>query len=236
MMSTRDNAGNQEGVSTSRLETLTDGVFAIAMTLLVFGLAVPDDLTQDKFYIALGNLLPSLLSLVISFLILGVLWVATHTEFRSIRRADHALMWLNLFFLLAVTLVPFSAGLMGHYHTFKVAVIIYGVNLLFCLFFHLGMWLHATRDRHLVDADLATGFINFGIQLAIFPIAMYSIAIISAFFFTWVSLVLYAITPIPYILGIFYRRLDSIRKASQDSQKRAANQTEMPGKVEAEED
>lgn len=227
------NRWSQEEVSTSRLETLTDGIFAIAMTLLVFGLAVPANLSQKKLDAALKGLLPSLLSLVISFLILGVLWMATHTEFRSIRRADHTLMWLNLFFLLSVTLVPFSAGLLGRYPTSIEVVIIYGGNLLFCLFFHMGMWLHATRNRQLVDADLPTNLINFGTSLALFSIVMYSIAIIVSFLSTWVSLVIYTVTPIPYILGVFYRRLDSIRKSSQEQ---AINQTEVPTAIHAEED
>ena len=67
---------------------------------------------------ALGRLWPNLLSLIVSFVILGVYWVATHNEFRYIRRADHMLIWLNIFFLLAVSLVPFSAGLLGHYPGF----------------------------------------------------------------------------------------------------------------------
>lgn len=107
----------QHEVSTNRLETLTDGIFAIAMTLLVFGLSIPDpDRTPPtQLLTKLGQLLPNVLSVIVSFVILGVVWVATHSQFQYIRRADHALIWLNLSFLLCVTLVPFSAGVLGRY-------------------------------------------------------------------------------------------------------------------------
>jgi len=204
----------QKEVSTSRLETLTDGIFAIAMTLLVFGLTVPDVADPAELPHKLLNLVPNLLSLVVSFVILGVYWVATHTQFQYIRRADHMLIWLNIFYLLFVTLVPFSAGLLGRYPGQQIAVIIYGGNLLLCLLMHVGMWWHATRDRHLVDADLDPQVISFGLRLGIFPMVMYTIAIGMSFLFTWMSIILYALTPVPYILGLFYRRLGSVKKSS----------------------
>lgn len=198
-------ASTQQEVSTSRLETLTDGIFAIAMTLLVFGLSIPND-QPGKLQSNLLSLLPSVLSVIVSFIILGVVWVATHTEFQYIRRADHVLIWLNLFFLLFVALVPFSAGVLGHYTDQPIAKILYGSNLLVCLLFHYGMWRHATRERHLVDADLDPRFITMGTQLAWFAIISYAVAIALSFV-PVVSLILYALIPVPYIHGVLYRRL-----------------------------
>ena len=201
----------QREVGTNRLETLTDGIFAIAMTILVFGLSIPD-VAPAALPAALGKLWPNLLSLIVSFVILGVYWVATHTEFQYIRRADHMLIWLNIFFLLAVSLVPFSAGLLGHYPTQQLAVILYGVNLLVCVCFHAGMWWHATREHHLVDADLSPQIVRLGKRLALFPIVGYVLAIGLSVVNTWISLLLYALVPVPYILGLFYRRLGSARR------------------------
>ena len=205
-------------VSTSRLETLTDGIFAIAMTLLVFGLPFPD---TNNFSPWLSKFWPSLLSFVVSFVITGDFWVATHTEFLSIRRADHMLIWLNIFFLLFIALIPFSAGLLGRYPGNQIAVIIYGANLLLCLSMHYGMWWHATRGYHLVDADLDPRIVSLGTRLALFSMIMYTAAILFSFASTWVSLVLYAVTPVPYILGLFYRpmwRLNRGAAVSQDEE------------------
>ena len=141
-----------------------------------------------------------------SFVILGVVWVATHSQFQYIRRADHALIWLNLSFLLCVTLVPFSAGVLGRYASQPIAVILYGSNLLVCLLFHYGMWWHATRGGHLVDANLDPRVIRMGTRLAWFAIISYAVAIGLAFV-PVVSVILYTLIPVPYILGVLYRPL-----------------------------
>jgi uncharacterized membrane protein len=211
------NTPAQNEVGTGRLETLTDGIFAIAMTILVFGLVIPPANSNSKeLHDTLVNLLPNVASLVVSFVILGVYWVATHTQFRYIRRADHLLIWLNIFYLLGVSLVPFSAGLLGRFPGEPIAVIIYGCNLLVCLLFHFGMWWHATRGKRLVDADLDAGFVNFGIRLALLPAIGYLLAIAVSFLAPLASLVIYAVVPVPYILGIFYRRLEvTVRRSAE---------------------
>jgi uncharacterized membrane protein len=209
----------QNEVGTGRLETLTDGIFAIAMTILVFGLVIPNNTTPSTLAHDLASLWPNLLSLMVSFVILGVYWVATHTQFRYIRRADHLLIWLNIFYLLGVSLLPFSAGLLGRFPGERIAVIIYGCNLLLCLLFHLGMWLHAPRGKHLVEADLDPGFISFGTRLALFPAVGYLLAIAVSFLTPVASLVLYAVVPVPYILGLFYRRIKTpfVHKTNSES-------------------
>lgn len=200
-----EHTSTQHEVSTNRLETLTDGIFAIAMTLLVFGLSISDP-DRTPLLTKLGHLLPNVLSVIVSFVILGVVWVATHSQFQYIRRADHALIWLNLSFLLCVTLVPFSAGVLGRYAPQPIAVILYGSNLLVCLLFHYGMWWHATRGGHLVDANLDPRIVRMGTRLAWFAIISYVVAIGLAFV-PVVSVILYTLIPIPYILGVLYRRL-----------------------------
>ena len=196
----------QHEVSTNRLETLTDGIFAIAMTLLVFGLSIPDGTPPTHLLTSLYQLLPNVLSVIVSFVILGVVWVATHSQFQYIRRADHALIWLNLSFLLCVTLVPFSAGVLGRYASQPIAVILYGSNLLACLLFHYGMWWHATRGGHLVDANLDPRVVRMGTRLAWFAIISYAVAI-GLSFVPVVSVILYSLIPVPYILGVLYRSL-----------------------------
>jgi uncharacterized membrane protein len=197
----------QHEISTIRLETLTDGIFAIAMTLLVFGLSIPDGTPSTQLLVKLSLLLPNVLSVIVSFVILGVVWVATHSQFQYIRRADHVLIWLNLSFLLCVTLVPFSAGVLGRYASQPIAVILYGSNLVVCLLFHYGMWRHATRGGNLVDANLDPGVVRMGTRLAWFAIIAYAVAI-SLAFVPEVSVILYTLIPVPYILGVLYRRLD----------------------------
>src|SRR5215471_1982543 len=99
----------------NRIEALTDGVFAVAMTLLVLDIRVPElhqPLATAELPLKLLSLWPKFLSYTISFVILGVYWVGHHVQLSFIRRADRPLLWINILFLLWVALVPFPIGLL----------------------------------------------------------------------------------------------------------------------------
>ena len=85
----------------------TDAVMAVAITLLVLDLKLPEGLSDDDLFAAIPALSHALWCYVLSFIVIGVLWMAHHNQFAHIRRVDGALLWLNLFFLMAVALIPF---------------------------------------------------------------------------------------------------------------------------------
>ncbi len=184
-------------VSTARLETLTDGIFAIAMTLLVLDLKVPHQIED------LPKLLPNLIVFLISFLVLGNYWVANHTEFRFIKRSDHGLIWLSIFFNLFICLVPFSASLLGEHNGEKTAVFIYGINLLCVTITHYLVWMHAIKNKLVVELD--PKLVSSGNLLSYLALIPYILAIIFGFVDTRISILIYALTPLPYIFGIYYR-------------------------------
>src|SRR2546423_8681001 len=100
-------------VPTSRIEAFSDGVFAIAITLLVLEIKVPthsEDLWHD-----LGQLWPSYVGFVVSFFTIGVIWVNHHRQFELFVRADRTLMFLNLQLLLWVAFIPFPTSLVAEY-------------------------------------------------------------------------------------------------------------------------
>jgi uncharacterized membrane protein len=113
-----------------RLLALSDGVFAIAMTLLVLGIPVPrvQD-TNAALLAALNRIQGNLESFALSFALVGVYWVAHRRLLRGVVRTDTLFVWLNLLMLLLVCLVPFTAGLLSRYGTLATAVIIYAANL-----------------------------------------------------------------------------------------------------------
>lgn len=198
------------GVSTGRLETLTDGVFAIAMTLLVLELRVPslpDALVATRLVGEMQKLLPNFFSFVLSFVVLGVYWVEHHRAYRYIRRADHISIWLNIFFLLFISLIPFSAEMLGRYGDQEISVIIYGANLLASASLRYAMWAHATGKAHLIDSEIDHGFITFVRRISLFPIIAYILAIAVSPLSTGVAIAIFALAPLPYVLGIIYRLL-----------------------------
>ena len=123
------------GQSLERLAALSDGIFAVAMTLLVLDLHVPVSTisnhitTEQDLWKALIKLGPNLLPYLMSFLTLGIFWVGQQTQLNFFKQSNRHLTWIHLAFLLAVTLMPFSTGLLAAFITFRVALLVYWLNI-----------------------------------------------------------------------------------------------------------
>jgi uncharacterized membrane protein len=143
--------------TTSRLEALSDGVFAIVMTILVLEIGVPmitGAAANTELMRELAEMWPKFLAYVLSFLVLGVMWVNHRFMFHHIRRSNNKLAWLNILFLMFVSLVPFSTSLLGEYGDTQTAVVAYGVNLILILVAGLMLWSYVTGKYRLVDDDI----------------------------------------------------------------------------------
>ena len=141
-----------------RLEALTDGIFAVTMTLLVLDLKFPPDALdgQTAFHSALASIVDRLDNYVISFLALCVFWVSHARLMRRLRDPDTAFVWLNLAFLLLTTLVPSLSMLVGENPTHPRAAILYGANLIGILACEALMWRRMCRrlaNDTVTDAD-----------------------------------------------------------------------------------
>lgn len=121
------------GSSIHRLSGISDGIFAVGMTLLVLTLAVPtvkEVQSESDLERALLNLLPSVVTYFMSFLTLGIFWVGQQTQLSQIERSNRDYTWINLAFLLFVTLVPFSTALLANFYQSRLALIEYWLNIL----------------------------------------------------------------------------------------------------------
>src|SRR5437763_11741930 len=133
------------GSSLARLGALSDGVFAVAMTLLVLDLKAPSVPKRAQHPIWSGGgggsehllahgllhqVAPRLLPYAMSFLTLGIFWVGQQTQLESFTRSTRGLTWIHLSFLLAVTLLPFSTGLLAQDTTYRLSLAVYWLNLL----------------------------------------------------------------------------------------------------------
>jgi uncharacterized membrane protein len=187
----------------NRVEALTDGVFAVAMTLLVLDIKVPEleqSLASTDLPYRLLALWPKFLSYAISFVILGVYWVGHHLQLSFIRSADRPLLWINIFFLLWVALVPFSTALLSEYNKHRLAIAVYGGNLIAIgLTLALHWWYATSRRRH-VDPDVHPGLIRTAMFRVLMGPLLYLLGIVISFFSTELSLALYALVPVLYIL------------------------------------
>ena len=131
----------------SRLEALTDGIFAVTMTLLVLDLKFPPNALdrQATFFSALASILDRLDNYVISFVALCVFWLSHLRLMRRLRDPDEGFAWLNLAFLLLTTLVPSLSALVGDNPTHPRAAVLYGTNLVAILLLEALMWRRMCR-------------------------------------------------------------------------------------------
>jgi len=141
---------DREVVSTRRLEAFTDGVFAIAATILVLDLTAEGlgaIRSEGDMWAGLASTLPTLLSVAVSFLLLGLLWIIHLRQFEFVDRVDSNLLWLNLLRLLGVVVVPFSTSVNNEYSDFLAGRLVLPVNILVIMVFGTWQWFYATSAR-----------------------------------------------------------------------------------------
>src|SRR5947209_2408837 len=185
---------------TSRIEALSDGVFAIAMTLLVLDLKVPLGIAAGSLPESLIKLWPQFAAYCISFLVLAVYWIGHHNQFHWIRHSTITLLWINIFFLMSIAFLPFSASLLASYNQETSAVIVYGVNVIvsgIALYYH---WAYASGKGKLISENISEKLAAITKYRILVGIAFYVITTLVAFYSTSVSLILFAILPFFYMI------------------------------------
>jgi uncharacterized membrane protein len=144
-----------------RIAALSDGVFAIAMTLMVLEIHVPDPgpiHTEQELGTAFLALGPRLVTYLLSFLTLGIFWNGQQTQLNWFANSDWRLSWLQLVFLAAVALMPFSTSLLAEFITFRLALLVYWANIFLLGLILYVAWEYASRAGLLsTDAGASVG-------------------------------------------------------------------------------
>jgi uncharacterized membrane protein len=190
------------GLSKTRIEALADGIFAIVMTLLIFDIKVPQltQVTDKALRHSLIQLWPRFLTYIISFVMLGVYWVGHHNQYHYIQRTDRTFLWINILFFMSVTTIPFSTGLLGSYYTEETALLLYGLNLIVIgalLYIH---WSYATYRHRLVARDIHPEVVRMAKRRILKGPAACSLAIAMSFINSRLSLIIYALVPLLYLV------------------------------------
>ena len=179
-------------METNRLEAFSDGVFAIAITLLVLEIKVP---TGESLGLGLLHLWPSYLAYAISFIVIGAIWINHHAMFKWIVRADQKLLLLNTLLLMFIAFLPFPTAVLAEaFHTRSgqdVATAFYASTLTAIGILVTAMWWYAASHRELLDDALSPEQANaIGRRYLIGPIG-YALATIFAFVSPWLSITLF---------------------------------------------
>jgi uncharacterized membrane protein len=187
------------GLSTNRLQAFSDGVFAVAITLLVLNLQVPQITSVSELVPRLGELWPKLLSYALSFVLVGIYWVAHHNTFNYIQRSDRNLLWLNIMLLMCIVFLPFPTALLGQYPEQRVSVIIYAGTLVITGLVLQTLWWYATSCYRLVDRNIDPRLVQRATRRNLTGPLLYLLAIGISLFSVPASLVLFFLVPLYYI-------------------------------------
>src|ERR1700686_2272105 len=192
----------REDLSLERVEAFSDAIFAFAATLLALAIAVPsaEETSSSRSLLrALQAVLPSFVTFAVTFIVLGEAWVSHHRMFRMFRRADHALVWLNLLLLLVIAFSPFPTALLGRalgHEGAWVAVTLYGTTwAVGGLLFNAVWW---RGKSALLRVEISTHEVRrVTIRFMMSP-TLYAVATILAPFAPWASLAMFV------LLGFFF--------------------------------
>lgn len=197
-------------MGTGRLEAFSDGVFAVAITLLVLNIqlpqGIPQNILQDPTSLEqtiegnLRNAIPEILSYIVSFVIIGVYWVGHHNTCHYIKRSDRTLLWINILFLMCIVFIPYPTGLIGRYPFTPAVIVIYGGTLVVTGSVLQLIWWYATHHHRLVERDIDPALVKKATRRNMLPPLSYLGAIIISFISPPVSLLIFAFVPLLYII------------------------------------
>ena len=194
-----------------RLEAFSDGVFSVAITLLILDVR-PEG--GGSGWQMLSHEWHHILVYVLSFVVVGVYWVAHHHMMHFISGTNRTLLWLNLMLLLFVAFIPYVAAVLSAGPMDAGAIRIYGTGLILINLSGSALWAYATKNHHLVHPGLPAAFIKFVLYLHNAPVLVYGLAIALAQWQPGISLALFAVVPAFFILPNKWRERE-IRRAME---------------------
>jgi uncharacterized membrane protein len=196
------------GQSVDRLAALSDGIFAVAMTLLVLELHVPArDFIHSEVELrhALAPLLPQLLVYLMSFMTLGIFWVGQQTQLNHLERSDRDLTWIHLAFLFTVTIMPFSTRLLTEFLSYRTALLAYWVNILALGAVLYFSWGYATKGS-LVRKDIPAEVPPAICRRILIGQSLYAFGALLCVFHTYWSIAFIVLVQLNYAIGLRFQR------------------------------
>jgi uncharacterized membrane protein len=196
------------GQSLERLAALSDGLFAIAMTLLVFDLRAPgaDAIHGEQdLWRALVALSPRFVMCLMSFMTLGIFWVGQQTQLNHFARSDRHLTWIHIAFLFAVSTMPFSTALLAGFITYRLALLVYWLNILLLGAMLFVSWRYARRAG-LVKPEVPTDIDKAVESRILIAQTLYAFGALLCIVSTYWSIAWIVLVQLNYVLAPRFRR------------------------------
>ncbi len=209
--------GTEKDRALDRLLGLSDGVFAFAITLLVLDLLIPSDQTSHTNAALAGQLALEARQFeeyLLSYFFVGFWWVNHHRIFRHVRRYRERLLWLNLLFLLPVTLTPYFTKLTQSFYDVQLAGVLSSLDQLAAATMCAVLWRYISRNHRLVDKNLSDSYI----RVIGWPSTFLAVAVLGAMAISAVSMLLvglYWLVALPCLIVLFHRTMARIEPQVQ---------------------
>jgi uncharacterized membrane protein len=177
----------------NRLENFSDGVFAIAVTLLILNVRFPNTkyVSNQHLNDLLIGIVPHLVTFAFSFLVIGVFWIAHHRIFSFVRILDSTLLWLNILYLLFIAIIPLTAAILSENPFLPTAILLYTVTLLIIALMHFILLEYILRNKVLKHEALTRDIYKSAQRTAIVGPICYIAAAGASFINVYISFVLY---------------------------------------------
>ena len=206
-----------------RVESLSDNVFAVAATLLVLNIKVPvsEAIRSEKdLATAFGALSPTLLTYFLSFITVGIFWTGQSVAFHYINKSDRNLYWINLFFLLLISLIPFTTAFLSAHIEFRFAIAVYWLNLLLLGIMILINWNYVDKHNFLcVSGAEKTKVVKAIKRRVLIAQTLYASGALLSLISPYLSIVVFCIVQLNYALAPFSK----IRQASDEISERTSS-------------
>lgn len=190
----------------SRIFNLSDGVFAIVISLLVFEVRLPNTITPDLVLTdstLMANIFlitPKLISYCVTFFVVGVYWIGHHAVCKHVINYNRSMIWINNLFLMCICFLPFPTYILGAYYYLQSSVIIYGISLILTGLSLLWLWHFVTSNQKLVDDSVTPELIKMGKQRILIAPLLSLISIVVSFLNVKLSLWIYVLGGLLYLL------------------------------------
>jgi uncharacterized membrane protein len=192
-----------QGRSLERLAALSDGIFAVAMTLLVLDIHLPaaeSIHSESALFQALAALGPQWIAYLMSFLTLGIFWAGQQTQLNHLRVGTRDLSWIHLAFLFTITFMPLSTRLLAEFITYRTALLLYWLNILLPGAILYWSWSHATHHK-LVKEDLSPEAHGAICRRILIAQALYAVGALLCVFSNYLSIAFIVLVQLNYAIA-----------------------------------
>lgn len=199
LIMTAEIEGLEYHISKNRLETLVDGIFAFAMTLLVLGIDPPRPQESQATAVLpdmIASLIPEIFLFIVAFLVLALFWLGHHRQFHFVSRIDPAILWINILILIAIVFVPFSTDIAGDYPAVTDAALLFHANMFIVGLLFSIQWRYICQHGHLCEPVPSKAIVHGWFYRSMLVPALAVIGGILCFFNPPLSLLVYLTLPV----------------------------------------